>query len=61
MVLWGKQTVIVHALKFKKGVAHMPIRSYGFSNIQNEAAYTDILEKAKNWSLAKPLELFQVF
>lgn len=51
MVLWGKQTVIVHALKFKKGVAHMPIRSYEFSNIQNEAAYTDILEKAKNGHL----------
>ena len=47
----NKLLFIVHALKFKKGVAHMPIRSYGFSNIQNEAAYTDILEKAKNGHL----------
>ena len=54
MVHWAKRDIMPYVLNFKKGAAHMPIRSYLFSMhqiIQNEADYIEFIKKTINAQL----------
>ena len=55
MVHWAKRNIMPYVLNFKKGAAHMSIRSYEFSMHQiflNEADYIEFIERTINAQLS---------